>query len=89
MAKPLAVGLVKDRYGVTEVPIHKSKASASGDAGAQHYAPGWRPMAFKSVDAAKAKLEKHPGFQGWAERSEAQKEASRQNGKASKGPRDT
>jgi hypothetical protein len=29
------------------------------------YAPGWRPMAFSSLDAAKAKLQRHPGFVAW------------------------
>jgi hypothetical protein len=29
------------------------------------YAPGWRPMAFKTLEAAKAKLERHPGFVAW------------------------
>lgn len=29
------------------------------------YAPGWRPMAFRTLEAARAKLERHPGFVGW------------------------
>lgn len=29
------------------------------------YAPGYRPMAFRSLEAAKAKLERHPGFVAW------------------------
>lgn len=29
------------------------------------YAPGWRPMAFRTLEAAKAKLASHPGFKGW------------------------
>jgi hypothetical protein len=30
------------------------------------YAPGWRPMAFSSLDKARAKLERHPGFVAWS-----------------------
>lgn len=29
------------------------------------YAPGWRPMAFRTLEAARAKLERHPGFVEW------------------------
>lgn len=29
------------------------------------YAPGWRNMRFTSLDAAKAKLERHRGFVSW------------------------
>jgi len=29
------------------------------------HAPGFRPMAFRTLEAAKAKLERHPGFIGW------------------------
>ena len=31
------------------------------------YAPGWRPMAFRTMEAARAKLERHPGFVHWIE----------------------
>jgi len=31
------------------------------------YAPGYRPMAFRTLEAAKAKLERHPGFVRWLE----------------------
>jgi hypothetical protein len=29
------------------------------------YAPGWRPMAFSTLEKAMAKLERHPGFKRW------------------------
>lgn len=49
--------------GVERVEIRRSKARGCT---AQFYAPGWHPMAFRTVEAAKAKMERHPGFSGWA-----------------------
>lgn len=49
-----------------EVRITKSKARAAGPDGVTFYAPGWRPMVFRSMEAAVRKIESHPGFQGWA-----------------------
>lgn len=48
------------------VRISRSKARAAGADGVQFYAPGWRPMVFRSMEAAVAKIERHPGFSGWA-----------------------
>lgn len=48
-----------------EVRVGRSKARAAGDHGVQFTAPGWRPMAFRSMDAAVRKLEAHPGFVRW------------------------
>lgn len=45
--------------------IRRSKARAAGANGVQFYAPGWRPMVFKSMEAAQRKLQSHPGFVGW------------------------
>lgn len=55
-------------YGPTpsRITISKSKARAAGPDGVQFYAPGWRPMVFRSMDAAVLKIQSHPGFQGWA-----------------------
>jgi hypothetical protein len=55
-------------YGNQAEPVRitKSKARAAGDNGVQFYAPGWRPMVFRSMEAAVAKIERHPGFAGWA-----------------------
>jgi hypothetical protein len=55
-------------YGATEhqVRITRSKARAAGADGVQFYAPGWRPMVFRSMEAAVRKMESHPGFSGWA-----------------------
>ncbi len=47
------------------VRISRSKASAAGPDGVQFCAPGWRPMVFRSMEAAKAKIERHPGFVRW------------------------
>lgn len=47
------------------VQISRSKARAAGADGVQFYAPGWRPMVFRSMDAAVRKLEAHPGFVAW------------------------
>lgn len=55
-------------YGNKAEPVRvtRSKARAAGADGVQFYAPGWRPMVFRSMDAAARKIESHPGFQGWA-----------------------
>lgn len=64
MTKPIAIAVVNGHHGETEmVRIIKSKAIGCV---ASFYAPTWRPMAFRTVEAAKAKMERHPGFQGWA-----------------------
>lgn len=69
MTKPIAAATVDgspfSSYGKPErVEIRRSKA-CHGRAVCQFYAPGWRPMAFSSVNAAKAKMERHPGFIRW------------------------
>lgn len=48
-----------------EVRITRSKARAAGAEGVQFYAPGWRPMVFRSMEAAERKIERHPGFVAW------------------------
>lgn len=55
-------------YGSAEaeaVRITRSKARAAGPDGVQFYAPGWRPMVFRSMEAAERKIASHPGFCGW------------------------
>lgn len=54
-------------YGNTaeRVTISRSKARAAGAEGVQFYAPGWRPMVFRSMEAAERKLASHPGFVAW------------------------
>lgn len=47
------------------VRISRSKARAAGADGVQFYAPGWRPMVFRSMEAAIRKIEAHPGFVAW------------------------
>jgi hypothetical protein len=47
------------------VTITRSRARAAGDNGVTFYAPGWRPMVFRSLEAAERKLASHPGFVGW------------------------
>lgn len=47
------------------VRISRSKARAAGADGVQFYAPGWRPMVCRSMDAAVRKIEAHPGFVAW------------------------
>lgn len=47
------------------VRITRSRARAAGPDGVQFYAPGWRPMVFRSMEAAQRKLQSHPGFVGW------------------------
>lgn len=69
MTKPFATASVDERAfssygGVVTVEVRRSKA-AHGRAVCQFWAPGWRPMAFTSVEAAKAKMERHPGFVRW------------------------
>jgi len=66
MTKPFAIAEVDgspfSSYGKVErVEIGRSKA-AHGRAVCQFYAPGWRPMCFVSVEAARAKIQRHPGF---------------------------
>ena len=48
-----------------EVRITRSKARAAGADGVQFSAPGWRPMVFRSMEAAQRKLQSHPGFISW------------------------
>lgn len=48
-----------------QVRVSPSKARAAGEDGVQFSAPGWRPMAFRSMEAAIRKLEAHPGFVMW------------------------
>jgi len=67
MSKPFATAIIDGSiFGreTGEVQIRRSSANR-GQCVAQFYAPGWRPMAFKTVEAAKAKMERHPGFQAW------------------------
>lgn len=69
MTKPIVTATIDSGvfscYGkIEQVEIRRSKA-AYGHCVAQFYAPGWRPMAFKTIEAARAKMERHPGFQGW------------------------
>ena len=54
-------------YGRQEerVRIARSKARAAGAEGVQFHAPGWRPMCFRSMEAAVRKIEAHPGFIAW------------------------
>jgi hypothetical protein len=49
-----------------QVSITRSRARCAGPNGVQFYAPGWRPMVFRSMEAARAKMERHPGFIRWA-----------------------
>lgn len=66
MRKPAAIAIVTYApWGVSdhEVQVYRSKAIGCVFG---FYAPGWRQMAFKSLEAAKAKLERHPGFVRWA-----------------------
>lgn len=58
-------GSVYSHYGKPEpVQIRKSSA-AHGRATCAFYAPGWRAMHFTTIEAAMAKMEKHPGFIAW------------------------
>lgn len=61
------VSPVFSSYGNTPVavPIRRSKARAAGPNGVQFYAPGWRPMVFRTMEAAERKMESHPGFVEW------------------------
>ncbi len=68
MTKPIATAIVRPVYGSysqepVKVEIRKSGARRCT---AQFYAPGWRPMAFTTTEAARAKMERHPGFVAWA-----------------------
>jgi hypothetical protein len=47
------------------VPVTRSRARAAGPDGVQFTAPGWRPMCFRSMEAAERKMQAHPGFAGW------------------------
>jgi hypothetical protein len=47
------------------IRISRSKARCAGADGVQFQAPGWRAMAFRSMEAAASKIERHPGFCGW------------------------
>lgn len=69
--KPFATAIVSgapfSSYGKEErVPIIRSRA-ARGRAVCGFYAPGWRSMVFTTVEAARAKMERHPGFVAWAD----------------------
>lgn len=61
------VGNPWSSYGDKPLPVRisRSKARAAGDDGVQFSAPGWRPMVFRSMEAAARKLEAHPGFVAW------------------------
>lgn len=61
------VGSLRSSYGEQPGPVRisRSKARAAGADGVQFTAPGWRPMVFRSMEAAVRKLESHPGFVGW------------------------
>lgn len=61
------VGNPYSAYGFQpeEVRITRSKARAAGPEGVTFYAPGWRPMVFRSMEAAERKMERHPGFVEW------------------------
>ena len=68
MPKPIAIAMIAPihtAYGnqPVQVPVIKSKARHCV---ASFYAPNWRPMAFRTVEQAVAKIARHPGFQGWA-----------------------
>lgn len=52
-------------FDARQVRISRSKARAAGADGVQFHAPGWRPMVFRSMEAAARKIEAHPGFVGW------------------------
>lgn len=51
--------------GAEPVRITRSRARAAGPDGVTLYAPGWRPMVFRSMEAAVRKIESHPGFIEW------------------------
>ena len=67
MSKPFATAIIDGspfgHGGPERIVVRRSSAQG---AQAQFHAPGWRAMAFRSVEAAKAKAERHPGFQRWA-----------------------
>lgn len=69
MTTPRPIAIIDGRiYGhreIERVEIRRSKARCAGADGVTFYAPGWRALVFRSVEAAKAKMERHPGFQSW------------------------
>lgn len=65
MTKPVAIANCNYIDG-RAWPEPQTRITARRDGGFTFYAPGWRRMAFKTIEAAKAKMERHPGFQGWA-----------------------
>ncbi len=67
MTKTAQVRNVFSAYGQQAEPVRitRSKARAAGDNGVQFYAPGWRPMVFRTMEAAQRKLQSHPGFVAW------------------------
>ena len=60
MTKPLATAILTS--GET-VRIIKSKAAGCTTS---FYAPTWRPMAFRTIEGAVAKMQRHPQFAAWA-----------------------
>lgn len=65
MSKPLAVAIMRDSYSPTrEIRIAIRKSRATGCTVGFH-APSWRPMAFRTLEGAKAKLERHHLFICW------------------------
>lgn len=67
MARPYAVAIIKPITAYGDAPIHTSIIkSKARDCVASFYAPNWRPMAFRTVEQAIAKIARHPGFMGWA-----------------------
>lgn len=70
MSKPFATAIVNGAvYGhgdVEERVVIRTCTSRRENCVAQFYAPGWRAMAFRTVEAARAKIERHPGFVRWA-----------------------
>jgi hypothetical protein len=67
MTKPVATAIVQGYHVEPEaVVIVKSRAACAGAEGVTFYAPTWRPLVFRSIESAKAKMERHPGFVRWA-----------------------
>jgi hypothetical protein len=58
------IAKVKDSYGYVHSVIVRLMRHRAIPAWS-FTAPGWRPMACKSEDAAKRKIESHKGFMGW------------------------
>lgn len=67
-AQPTAIvsGAPYSSYGGEERVQLRNSRACNGRAVCAFYAPGWRPMHFTSIEAAKAKMERHPGFVRWA-----------------------